>query len=499
MTKQHILIIIIAVICSFAGYMLINNIAHSPAHKGAQSTAPQKQASLRKEKAFNAESFTLENGMRVVLIENHRAPIVSHMMWYNIGAADEDWGNSGIAHFFEHLMFKGTDTLEPGEYSRTVRALGGNDNAFTSQDYTAYFVNIARENLEKIMRMEADRMVNLNIPEDHFLSERNVILEERAQRTDTNPAARMLETMRANLFPNHPYGIPVIGWREEIAALQHHEAMDFYHKWYAPNNAILIVAGAISSPELKNLAQSIYGEIPAKPEVTRPEYSAPVLPGDKRVSYEDAQVQQPQFIRLCRAPSYKTDKEEALALDIATNILDGGSATRLYKAIVSENKIASAVSLSYSGSSRDESALALSATPREGISLDAVESALDDALAHYISTPPSTAEIREAKDRLIDSAVFARDSLQSPAYIFGQALSIGLSMDDVEYWTYDIEQVSEDAVRDAIKHLMTPDLCVSGRLLPKGGDPALVTVKQPIPVDITPAQQAAPENGGSDE
>jgi zinc protease len=496
MTKQHILIIVIAVICSFAGYMLIQNVSAPQLDAAANKNSVVNQAAIHKEKAFNAEEFTLANGMRVVLIENHRAPIVSHMMWYNIGAADEDWGNSGIAHFFEHLMFKGTKTLEPGEYSRTVRALGGNDNAFTSQDYTAYFVNIATENLAKIMRMEADRMVHLDIPEDHFLSERNVILEERAQRTDTNPAARLLETMRANLFPNHPYGIPVIGWRAEIAALAHQDAMDFYHKWYAPNNAILVVAGAISRAELEPLAQEIYGIIPAKTETVRPQYSAPVLPGDKLVSYEDGQVQQTQFIRLCRAPSYNTDKASSLALDIAANILDGGSATRLYKAIVSEKKLASAVSLSYSGFSRDESTLSLGAVPREGVSLTAVESAIDDELANYIATPPSAAEIREAKDRLINSAVFARDSLQSPAYIFGQALSTGLTMDDVEYWTYDIETVSDDAIKGAIKHLMTPDLCVSGRLLPKGGDPAL----RPQPEALTiNTDQAMPVHGGSDE
>lgn len=488
MTQKHILTIAIAIIFSAAGYIIVDNLR---AKDGADTEAAIVTAkATKKEKAFNAQSFTLQNGLRIVLIENHRAPIVSHMLWYDIGAADEDWGNSGLAHFFEHLMFKGTQNLEPGEYSKTVRALGGNDNAFTGQDFTSYFVNIATENLEKIMRMEADRMVNLNIPEEHFISERNVILEERAQRTDTNPSARLLETMRAALFPSHAYGVPVIGWREEIAALQHKEAMDFYQKWYAPNNATLVIAGAISKEDLEPLVQEIYGRIAPKASAERPDYIAPILPGDKVIAYEDAQVQQPSFLRLCRVPSYTTNKQDALALEIATNILDGGSATRLYQSIVSKGKLASNVSLSYSAFAKMESTAYISATPRDGISLSALESAIDDELANYIATPPSDQEIREAKDRLIDSAVFARDSLQGPAYIFGQALSTGLDIDDIEYWTYDIETIANDNIRRAITHLLDPARCVSGKLLPKGGDPAL---------SLNNTMKTLPQNGGSNE
>ena len=491
MTKKHISTILVAVIFSVLGYIIADGLLSATFKDDLRPNKLEERKNTKREKAFNAASFELQNGMRVVLIENHRAPIVSHMLWYKVGAADEDWGNSGLAHFFEHLMFKGTQNLEPGEYSRTVRALGGSDNAFTGQDFTSYFVNIAVENLETVMRMEADRMVNLDIPEEHFLSERNVILEERAQRTDTNPSARMMETLRATLYPNHAYGVPVIGWREEIAALQHDEAMAFYDKWYAPNNAILVIAGAITREELEPLTQEIYGRIPAKATATGPEYIAPILPGDKNISYEDAQVQQPSFLRLCRVPSYTTDKQAALALSVAANILDGGAATRLYKSIVSEQKLASNVSLSFSGYARKESTAYISAIPRDGVSLADLEKAIDSEIAKYISSPPDEIEIREAKDRLINSAIYARDSLQTPAYIFGQALTTGLEIDDVEYWTDDVEKLSDDDIRSAITHITDSKRCVNGRLLPKGGDPALI---EQVNIKITPK-----EDGGSDE
>lgn len=464
MNKMHVVVIIIALLFSFIGYSLVNS-QMSPDSAVENNVTTQQQV-VKKEKAFNAESFTLQNGMQVVLIENHRAPILSHMIWYKVGAADEDWGNSGLAHFFEHLMFKGTQMMEPGEYSKTIRALGGQDNAFTGQDFTAYFVNISNAHLETIMRMEADRMVNLNIPEEHFLSEQKVILEERAQRTDTNPTARLLETLRATLYPNHAYGVPVIGWREEIEALTHKEAMDFYKKWYAPNNAILVIAGAISREELEPLAQEIYGRIPAKEVAERLDYKAPHLPGNKHITYSHEQIKQPSYLRLCRLPSHTTEKKAALALDIASNILDGGAAQRVYQALVSDGKLASSASFSYSALSKKESTAYFSATPLENVALEKLGEAFDKVLQDYLDTPPSDEKIQQAKDRIINNAVYARDSLQAPAYIFGQSLTTGLTIDDVEYWQYDIQNTPNESIRSAVNHLLDKERCVTGHLLP---------------------------------
>ena len=221
---------------------------------------------------FGAETFMLDNGMQVIVIPNHRIPVVTHMVWYRVGAADELPGLSGMAHYFEHLMFKGTKKLEPGEFSRTVKMLGGRDNAFTGQDYTAYFQSIAVEHLEKVMRMEADRMFNLAPPADHFASEKNVVLEERRQRTENNPKGLFGEQLRNLLFVNHPYGTPTIGWMDEIERYEWTDVKGFYEQWYAPNNAIVIISGDITVEEFKPLAEKIYGTLPAKklPKRSRP-------------------------------------------------------------------------------------------------------------------------------------------------------------------------------------------------------------------------------------
>ncbi len=195
------------------------------------------------------ETFTLRNGLEVVVITDRRAPVVTHMLWYRVGAADEPRGSSGVAHFFEHLMFKGTRNIAPGEFSRTVARNGGDDNAFTSQDYTAYYERIARDRLELVMGMEADRMRNLRFSDETFASERDVIAEERRQRIDNSPGAVLGERMRAMLWPHHPYGTPVIGWLHEINALDRETALEFYRTWYAPNNAILVVAGDIDAAQ----------------------------------------------------------------------------------------------------------------------------------------------------------------------------------------------------------------------------------------------------------
>src|SRR6056297_2795767 len=214
-------------------------------------------------RAETVSGFTLDNGLEVVVIEDTRAPVVVHMLWYRVGAADEPPGKSGIAHFLEHLMFKGTDTLAPGEFSETVKANGGSDNAFTSWDYTGYFQRVAADRLPLMMEMEADRMRNLAMSEDDVRTERQVILEERSQRVDSDPASQFGEQRRAAQYLNHPYGIPIIGWRHEMETLDQDAALDFYRQYYAPNNAILIVAGDADPDEVRRLAEKHYGPIPA--------------------------------------------------------------------------------------------------------------------------------------------------------------------------------------------------------------------------------------------
>jgi len=406
---------------------------------------------------FGAQSFTLDNGMQVVVIPNHRAPVVAHMMWYKVGAADEKPGLSGMAHYFEHLMFKGTDTLEPGEFSRIVKTLGGEDNAFTGQDYTAYFQIISKEHLEKVMEMEADRMVNLAPPADHYASEKKVVLEERRQRTENDPRGLFSEQLRSALFVNHPYGTPVIGWMSEIKDYQWEDVKKFYDKWYAPNNAVLVVSGDITAEELKPRAQRIYGQIPVKdiPERARP--AVPPAIGTTHLELQDPSIHQPVLQIMLIAPNYADQKEDALALEVLQDILSGGPTTRLYKNLVVDEKLATSVSLYYSSGAFDYGTIGISATPAPGIDLMELEQAVFEQLRDVIKNGVSEEEVRDAIQRLQDDAVYARDSVKGPAMIFGQALSTGSSVQDVENWPEEIAKVTPEQVQAAAEKYLNPD------------------------------------------
>jgi len=301
--------------------------------------------------AGRATQFKLDNGMDVVVIPDHRAPVVTHMAWYRIGAADESPGVSGIAHFLEHLMFKATENMKSGEFSKTIARLGGQDNAFTSQDVTAYFQRIARDRLPTVMKMEAERMTKLRLEEKEVLTERDVIKEERRSRTDNNPTAILAEEMNAALYQSHPYGIPIIGWMHEIAKLSREDALAFYKRHYAPNNAILIVAGDVTPDEVLKLAKETYGKIPRNPDVKA--YARPTEPparAARRVELVDARAGQPILQRYYNAPSYASaEGREAEALDLLLKVTASGTTSRLYRELVVKQKIASSVGGYYSG------------------------------------------------------------------------------------------------------------------------------------------------------
>ncbi len=426
---------------------------------------------------FDAKSFTLDNGLQIVVVENNRAPVVTHMLWYKVGAADEPRGKSGIAHFYEHLMFKGHShpelgTFAPGEFSRIVRALGGNDNAFTSQDYTAYFQSIASEHLEKMMRMEAGRMRGLNIPQSEFDSENKVILEERAQRTDNDPRAQMAEQLNEALYPNHPYSIPVIGWAHEIAALTLEDATAFYDQYYVPNNAILVVSGDVKGEDVLAMAQKTYGLIPKGSVPVRERTISPPFISETRVTLEHDSIQQPVFQRKYRVPSYRQTPSESLALQVLESIMGGGASSRLYKALVVEQKIATGVSLFYNSAAWNDGSLSVSATPSEGVTLDALELALEEQLRLLIRDGVTEAELTEAKAKLQAEAVYARDSLTGPAMIIGYSMITGSTLQDIETWPAQIEGVSAQNIQAVAATYLNPDAPyqyppVTGVLMPK--------------------------------
>ncbi len=417
------------------------------------------------------ETFTLRNGLQVLVITDRRAPVVTHMVWYRVGAADEPRGASGIAHFFEHLMFKGTREIAPGEFSRTIARNGGEDNAFTSWDYTAYHERIARDRLELVMRMEADRMRNLRFSDETFAAERDVIGEERRQRVDNNPGAVLGERMRAMLWPHHPYGTPIIGWLHEIQALDRETALEFYRTWYAPNNAILVVAGDVDAAELRPLAERYYGRLqPTRNLPSRTWVQDPPSVGPMRVTHRDEKVRQPSFSRTYRAISYGTDEgRQAHALDVAIEILGGSETSRLYRALVEEQRIAVSAGASGNTSGLGGGSASIWATPVEGVPLERVEAAADTVLAEFLREGPTQAELARAKSSLAAAAIYARDSQESLANIYGASLASGESIEDVVNWGNDIEAVTAEEALTMARQTFDLNASVTGWLLPPEG------------------------------
>lgn len=398
---------------------------------------------------FDAQEFTLQNGMQVVVIPNHRAPVVTHMVWIKVGGADNLPGRSGMAHYFEHLMFKGTKTMAPGDFSKIVKTLGGEDNAFTGQDYTAYFQSIAVENLPKVMEMEADRMQNLAPPEEHFKSEKAVVLEERRQRTDNDPRAMFNEQINSALYVNHPYGTPVVGWMDEIEKYDWADVKTYYDTWYAPNNAILVVSGDITAEKLKPLAEKYYGAIPKKNIPARLRPVIPPAPAQTLLTLEHPSVHQSVFQKIYLAPSESKERQDSLALQVLAEIMNGGPTARLYKSIVVDQKKATSVAFDYNSTMLDYGAIIVGATPSANSTPEETGRLLDAEIRKVIDSGVTEAEVKRAVQSLQDDAIFARDSVAGPAMIFGSALTTGSTVSDVENWAQDIAKVTPASVKAA--------------------------------------------------
>jgi zinc protease len=417
---------------------------------------------------FNPETFTLANGLQVVVLSNHRSPIVTHMVWYRTGAADEAWGKSGIAHFLEHLMFRGTREIPPGEFSKIVARNGGRDNAFTSYDYTAYFQNVSRDRLELVMKMEADRMANLVLSDEIVNTERDVILEERRQVVENRPGALLREQMGAALFLNHPYGRPVIGWEHEMRQLTRADAADWYERHYTPNNAILIVAGDITVADLKPLAEKYYGPIAARPVSPRIRPAEPDPRAPRRVELKDPRVAQPSVTRHYLAPSYNAgDTKHAYALQVLAELLGGAATSRLNRALVLEQQVATGAGAWYDPTALDLGTFGISASARSGVEIAKVEAALDAQIEKLLTDGASEDEVERAKSRMRASAIFARDSLSTGARVIGVALTTGQTIADVEAWPERIGAVTAAQVNEAARAILKPERSVTGVLLPK--------------------------------
>ncbi len=420
--------------------------------------------------AFSAQAaevtaFTLDNGMEVVVIEDHRAPAVTHMVWYRVGSADEPVGASGVAHFLEHLLFKATDVLESGEFSATVAANGGSDNAFTSYDYTAYFQRIAADRLELMMQMESNRMNNLRITADDIETERNVVLEERNQRTENNPNALAREQFRAALYQNHRYGVPIIGWKHEMEQLDLQDALDFYDLYYSPNNAILVVAGDVQPDEVRTLAEQYYGVIPAEdqlPERVRPE--EPPQRAERRITYVDPRVSQPYITRSYLAPERDPGaQEEAAALVYLAELLGGSSFTSdLGRALQFDTQTAIYTNASYNGDWLDDATFSVTVVPTADVSLSEAEAAMDAVIAAFMENDIDDARMESIRTQLRASEVYALDDVGGLARRYGAALTQSLTIEDVQAWPDILQSVTEDQIKAAAAKVFNRDQAVTG-------------------------------------
>lgn len=417
--------------------------------------------------------FTLPNGLDVVVIPDHRTPVATHMVWYRVGSADEPQGKSGIAHFLEHLMFKGTDKNPAGRFSEVVAEIGGQENAFTSYDYTAYFQRVATEHLRTVMEFEADRMEGLKLTDAVVVPERDVVLEERRMRVDADPGSQLSEAIAATLYANHPYGVPIIGWEHEVKAMNRADAESFYDRFYTPNNAILVVAGDVTAEQVKALALETYGKVARRadpPPRLRP--TEPDIKAARRVTVSDGRVSQPSLSRSYLAPSERTAPgNDAAAVEVLAQILGGGATSRLYRSLVAEQGVAASAGAWYQSSAIDDTRFGIYATPRGEVTLDQMEKALDAELRRFGQTPPTDRELERAKTKLVADAVYDRDNQSSLARLYGATLAIGGTTEDVAAWPARIKAVTAADVVRLAGQVLHIGRSVTGRLEPAEAEP----------------------------
>ncbi len=446
--------------------MTLKNTAHLAA-AALLATAIAAPALASGERDAKVADYTLANGLELVVIPDHRAPVVTHMIWYKVGAADETPGKSGLAHFLEHLMFKGTAKHPAGQFSQVVSRIGGRENAFTSNDYTGYFQRVPSEKLKTVMEFEADRMTGLQLTDAVVLPERDVILEEQNQRVRNNPRARLGEQIDAALFLNSPYGKPIIGWRHEMEELSREDAIGFYRRFYGPNGAVVVIAGDVQPEEALKLAEETYGKVKRRSTILprqRPQEPPPVAA--RRLTLADARVEQPMMQRSYLVPSFHAGKRgESDALEVLAHVLGAGSNSRLYNALVVDKHVAVSAGAWYDSTALDMSKFGVYGAPRDSVTLPQLEAAIDAVIAEVIAKGVTAGELERAKTRLIADAVYAHDSQASMARWYGEALTTGSTVSDVEHWPDRIRAVTAQQVQDAARQWLDKRRSVTGYLI----------------------------------
>ncbi len=432
----------------------------------ALSTSPQ--AAAKGAGVFHPQTFTLDNGLQVVVISNHRAPVVMQAIVYKVGSKDEPLGKSGIAHFLEHLMFQGTPDVPAGQFAKIITRNGGSLNAFTSREQTAYYQQVSRNKLETIMKLEAGRMSGLSLLPKIIESERKVILEERRLRIDNKPGGILAEAAEAALYWHHPYGKPIIGWEHEMQTLNRQDALDFYNAWYVPNNAVLIFAGDITVAQIKPLVEKYYGAITKRPLPQRTQIKEPTHRGvSHRVTMKSPLVNHPTMHLLFSAPNYLEDPKTATAASVLSYMLAVGNNSILQKSLIEEQKIASSITLYYDKGYFGLGNYDLSTQPTPGRSIKDLEQAVQQEIQKLLKRPITKEEVEKAKARMVAGIAYAKDSAFGGASEIGRALSTGRTIEDVESWPDKIKAVTTEQVNAVLKQIFTAEASVTALLLPE--------------------------------
>ena len=416
--------------------------------------------------------FRLQNGMQVVVKTDHRSPIVVHQVWYRTGSNFEVNGTTGIAHMLEHMMFKGTRKVKPGEFSERISQMGGRENAFTSRDYTAYFQIVGKQHLKEVMQLEADRMRNLVFDEQAFQKERQVVAEERRWRVEDKPSAKLYEQFMATAFMSSPLHHPTIGWMSDIEHYQLEDVKRWYQAWYAPNNATLVVVGDVSADEVKALAEATYGQYEAMPlQVPKPQVEVPQL-GPREITLRDA-TEIPVLLmgfQVPTLPSAQTEPErqEVYALSLLASILDGDDSARLTKRLIREQKVALSVGAGFHETSRWRTLFLLQASPAKGQTLEALEQALWQQIQQLQQAPISESELTRILSQAEAQYVYQQDSAMGQAMLIGTLVSVGLPPDLMAHWVENLRKVTPAQIQAVAKKYLQPDKVTLGRLLPNG-------------------------------
>ena len=409
-------------------------------------------------------SFKLKNGMEVVVIENKRAPVIAQMIWYNFGSGIEKTGKSGLAHFMEHLMFKGTRKFPDNYYSNFISKIGGSENAFTSYDYTAYYQVFPKSELKKMMKMEADRMTNLTLTQENVEIEKRVILEERFQRIESDPSSKLDESMRSILFPNHYYGRPIIGWRHEIEGLSYEDVLSFYKENYKPNNAILVLSGDVDLEKAKKLSKKYFGKIRKGKQESKLEVTDPDLNTNIFVKMQHPTVKQPIWKKFYRTISYKSDIDNSIALDMGFKIVASGTSSLLYQNLVEDKKIFSVVGGYFQGLTKGEGNVYLYAISKEKKDSNEIDKIIMDEFKKIINEKLTSERFEIEKKKYFFDTIYKKDGVLNPAQIYGEALTVGLTFDDINKWQERLNNISLNDVKKALEKLYENKNYVIGEL-----------------------------------